>query len=83
MQAALAPQRRAALAPLVLSIVLRRAAAAHDIERVRAGLQAAVEGDWVHGPAVGQALGLLRRVTALARWRDATENEASGQAARD
>jgi hypothetical protein len=68
MQDALEPERRAALAPLVLSIVLRRAAAAHDIERVRAALQAAVEGDWAGGPAVGQALALLRRVTALARF---------------
>ena len=83
MQAALAPERRAALAPFVLSIVLRRAAAAHDIERVRTGLQAALEGGWADGPAVVQALGLLRRVTALARWRDATPNEASGRTASD
>jgi hypothetical protein len=82
MQAALAPDRRAALAPFVLSIVLRRAAAAHDIERVRAGLQAALEGDWTDAPAVGQALALLRRVTALARWQ-ATPNEMSGGAAPD
>ena len=83
MQAALAPDRRAALAPFVLSIVLRRAAAAHDIERVRAGLQAALEGDWADGPAVAQALALLRRVTALARWRHATPNEAPGRVAPD
>ena len=81
MQAALAPNRRAALAPFVLNIVLRRATAAHDIERVRIGLQAALEGDWADGPAVGQALALLRRVTALARWRNAIPNEASGHAA--
>jgi len=76
MQAALEPSRRAALAPLMLGIVLRRAAAAHDIERVRSGLQAALEGDWADGPVVGQALALLRRVTALARWRHAMPNDA-------
>lgn len=83
MQATLAPDRRAALAPLVLNIVLRRAAAAHDIERVQAGLQAALQGDWADGPAVVQALALLRRVTALARWRHATRNEASVRAVSD
>ena len=83
LQVALEPNRRAALAPFVLSIVLRRAAAAHDIERVRSGLQAALEGDWADGPAVGQALALLRRVTALARWRNATPDEAPGQPAHD
>jgi hypothetical protein len=71
MLAELEPARRATLAPFVLGIVLRRAAAAHDIERLRAGLRAAVEGDWTDGSPVHQALALLRRVTALARWRHA------------
>ncbi len=67
--ATLEPTRRAALAPFVLSIVLRRAAAAHDMARLRDGLQAALAGAWDDGPAVHQALALLRRVTALARLR--------------
>lgn len=83
MLAALAPDQRATLASLVLSVVLRRAAAAHDIERVRAALQGAVEGGWAEGPAVGQALSLLRRVTALARWRTGTQRGVSGHSAPD
>jgi hypothetical protein len=72
LHAALEPARRAALAPFVLSIVLRRAAAANDIERVRSGLQAALEGGWAEGPGVRQALALLRRVTLLGRLRNET-----------
>jgi hypothetical protein len=69
-QASLAPACRSALAPLVLSIVLRRAAAAHDIARVRSALEAALHGGWADGPSVQQAVALLRRATALARWQE-------------
>lgn len=67
---------RSALAPFVLSIALRRAATAHDVERVRLCLQAALQGGFIDGsggstgsagPALRQALALLRRATALAR----------------
>jgi hypothetical protein len=70
LHAALEPARCAALAPFVLGIVLRRAASANDMVRVRSGLQAAVDGGWAEGPAVRQALALLRRVTSLGRLRN-------------
>jgi hypothetical protein len=65
-QAALRATWGGALKPFVAAIVLRRAAAANDLDRLRAGLQAALD-DGVDGPAVHQALALLRRATALGR----------------
>ena len=65
-QAALHATRGAALKPFVACIVLRRAAAVNDLDRLRAGLQAALDDD-VDGPAVRQALALLRRATSLGR----------------
>jgi len=61
--------RRDALAPFVLSIVLRRSAANHAIDRLRSALEAGLQRDWADGPSARQALGLLRRVTSLARLR--------------
>jgi len=57
---------------------LRRSAAAHDIERVRSVLQAALHGGWTEGPAIRQALALLRRATLLAR-RSLGESEISSR----
>lgn len=65
-QAALHATWGGALKPFVAAIVLRRAAAANDLDRLRDGLQAALDDD-VDGPAVHQALALLRRATALGR----------------
>lgn len=68
-QAGLERGRRRQLAPFVLTLVFRRAAAAHDLPRLRDGLAAALGCDLTAGPAVRQALSLLRRATALAGLR--------------
>lgn len=70
--AALKPAHRAAIAPLVSSIVLRRLAAADDLQGLRAALQEALSSGWAEGPAVRQSVALLRRATALARLRPAS-----------
>jgi hypothetical protein len=63
---------RESLAGLVLSIALRRARAAQDMERVRRCLAAWQAFDLPAGPSVRQGLGLLRRVTLLAGTADRT-----------
>jgi len=68
-QAALAPAQRCTLAPLVLNVLFRRTASTHDLPRLRLGLEAALAAGLADGPAVAQSLALLRRATALARWR--------------
>lgn len=59
--------RRQSLAGLVVTIGLRRARAANDLSRLRECLSVALECDVVDGPAVRQALALLRRGAAMAR----------------
>jgi hypothetical protein len=61
--------RRLPLAPFVLAVTFRRAVAVHDLPCVRATLEAALEGSLADGPAVRQALGLLRRAVSLAEAR--------------
>ena len=56
---------RESLADLVLSIALRRARNAHDLEGLRECLSVWSRFDLVAGPSVHQALGLLRRATLL------------------
>jgi hypothetical protein len=62
----LAPAQRSALTDWVLTIVLRRAAASRDLPRLRAALALAVQTGLEAGPAMLQALALLRRATHLA-----------------
>jgi hypothetical protein len=62
----LSPVRRDALAPMLLTIALRRARDANDLTAVRAVLAAALELGLVGAPAARQAVGLLRRATLLA-----------------
>jgi len=57
--------RRESLAEFVLTIVLRRARASYDLELVREGLSAGLACDLLDGPAVHQALALLRRARLL------------------
>jgi hypothetical protein len=65
--AKLDPASRGALAPLVASIALRRAAAASDLNGLRNGIEVASEAGVTDGPAMRQALALLRRATIFAR----------------
>ncbi len=58
---------RGSLAEFVLTIVLRRARAAHDLELVRDGLGVALRCGLTDGPAVRQSLDLLRRVMLLSQ----------------
>ena len=64
------------LAPMLLSVALRRAADRSDLPAVRQLLELAVELDLAHGQAVSQAAALLRRSAALMRSR-ATSSAAS------
>ena len=57
--------RQESLAELVLCVALRRARSAQNLELLRDGLSVALRCDLVDGPAVRQALALLRRVTLL------------------
>jgi hypothetical protein len=57
--------RRESLAEFVLTIVLRRARASHDLELVRESLSAGLVCGLLDGPAIHQALALLRRATML------------------
>ncbi len=58
---------RESLAEFVLTIALRRANASHDLEMVRECLRIGMRCTLLDGPAVHQALALLRRVTMLGR----------------
>ena len=58
---------RGSLAEFVLTIVLRRARAAHDLELVRDGLGVALRCGLTEGPSVRQSLDLLRRVMLLSQ----------------
>jgi hypothetical protein len=59
--------RREQLSEFVLAIVLRRACASQDLELVRKSLDVALQCGLMDGPAVRQALALLRRATLLGR----------------
>lgn len=59
--------RREQLSEFVLAIVLRRACASQDLELVRQSLDVALQCGLVDGPAIRQALALLRRATLLGR----------------
>jgi hypothetical protein len=63
-----------AAAPLLLSVLLRRAAEASDLARLRLVLNAALQCGLASGPAPVQAAALLRRAQCLAEglMRDAT-----------
>lgn len=62
----LEPDAREELAPLLMTIALRRAASAGDIARVRSCLEVAVAYRLTGGPAVRQSVALLRRASLLA-----------------
>jgi hypothetical protein len=63
-----------AAAPLLLSVLVRRAAEASDLPRLRLVLNAALQCGLASGPAPVQAAALLRRAQCLAEglMRDAT-----------
>lgn len=61
---------RDSLGPFLLAIALRRASAANDIGLTRRCLEVAVRCGLTDGPAVRQALALLRRATLVARLGD-------------
>jgi hypothetical protein len=63
-----------AAAPLLLSVLLRRAAEASDLARLRLMLNAALQCGLASGPAPAQAAALLRRAQCLAEglMRDAS-----------
>jgi hypothetical protein len=65
----LAPAQQEALAPLLLSILLRRATVAADLLPLKTGLQLALDHDTATGPAPVQAAGLLQRARHLAACR--------------
>ena len=59
------------LAEFMLTIALRRARAAHDLELVHDGLRVALACGLTDGPAVQQSLDLLRRATLLSQMTSA------------
>lgn len=63
---ALPSDRRDALAPLLLGIVLRRARTRGNVKLVRQALEVALAFDLIDGPAPSQAAALLRRTHAMA-----------------
>jgi len=66
----LAPARRVALAPLLMTAALRRATAVSDFERLRECLRIGLDYDLTDGLAFGQGLRMLERATLFARrWR--------------
>jgi hypothetical protein len=67
--ASLCEADQALLAPFLIGAALRRAAVAHDIGQLRHILKGALETAWSEGPAMQQALNLLRRANELARLR--------------
>jgi hypothetical protein len=62
----LAPEQRDAVAPLVLSVILRRARARGNVKLVQAALEVALAYDLIDGPAPSQAAALLRRMHVIA-----------------
>jgi len=61
----LAPPRQNSLAPLVLTVALRRARSLANMKLIRDALQVALHHDLLGQPALGQAAALLRRGAAL------------------
>jgi hypothetical protein len=72
-----------AAAPLLLSVLLRRAAEASDLARMRLALNAALQCGLASGPAPVQAAALLRRAQCLAeglmRGATAAPDRSAGQ----
>jgi len=62
---ALVPRQQDSVAPLLLTVLLRRARTQGDIRLVRQALEAALAHDLVDGPAPRQAAALLHRCQAL------------------
>ena len=62
---ALGPDRRDALASLLLTIVLRRARTRGNVKLVQQALEVALAFDLIDGPAPSQAAALLRRVQTM------------------
>ena len=81
LHASLCEADRASLAPFLIGAALRRAAAAHDIGQLRQILEGAVGTAWGEGPAMQQALNLLRRANELARLRGLESSPKLGGAA--
>jgi len=68
---------RESLAEFVLTIALRRARAAHDLELVRDGLRVALQCGLTDGPVVHQSLDLLRRATLLSEMLSGDDGDSS------
>jgi hypothetical protein len=64
---ALGPGQQNAVAPLVVTVLLRRAKDRGDLRRVRTVLELALTHGLAEGPAVQQAVALLRRSAFLSR----------------
>ena len=64
---ALTSPQQDAIAPFLLTTLLRRARTAGDLRLVREALEVALSHDLIHGPAPVQAAALLRRSQALAK----------------
>jgi hypothetical protein len=64
---ALGPGQQNAVAPLVLTVLLRRAKDRGDLRRMRTVLELALAHELARGPAVQQAVALLRRSASLSR----------------
>jgi len=79
--AALPASRRAGLAPLVIDVWLRRAAAAGDLSQVREALAAGLACGEAERPSMWQALALLRRSMAIARQSVSATATPAGSAA--
>jgi len=62
----LTTEQQGSLGPLVLTVALRRATAAGDLDLLKAVLGSALRHQLLDGPAAEQAVALLRRSTALA-----------------
>ena len=62
---ALAADQRDAVAPLLLSVVLRRARTRGNVKLVQEALEVALAYDLIDGPAPSQAAALLRRTQAM------------------
>jgi len=62
---ALAPHQQDSVAPLLLTVLLRRARTQGNLRLVREGLEVALAYDLIDGPAPSQAAALLRRSQAL------------------
>jgi hypothetical protein len=83
---ALDPGQQDALAPLVLTILLRRAKDRGDLRGLRTALELALAHGLVEGPSVQQAIALLRRSALLSRIlgeKSCVDNQAQMGSARD